>query len=82
MVELGPRCEQHPLAIGPAALRIAAGDVVTVACHWDNTFGNPYLQRLLHDLGLVAPIDMHLGGATTDEMCAVHVGIAVPTLAR
>ena len=61
--------------------RIAPGDAIDVTCHWDNTIENPYVQRLLHDLGLVAPIDLHLGVATTDEMCAANFGMATPTVA-
>ena len=62
--------------------RLSPGDVVTVSCHWNNSFSNPNLPRMLHDAGLVAPADVRLGGSTTDEMCVANVGIAVADWAR
>jgi hypothetical protein len=55
-----------------------ASSVVTVSCHWDNTFANPNLPRLLHDANLVAPYDVELGLNTTDEMCLADFGVVSP----
>ena len=55
-----------------------AGSTVTVSCHWDNTFANPNLPRLLHDANLVAPYDVHLGFTTNDEMCLADFGAVSP----
>jgi hypothetical protein len=38
---------------------------------------NPFVQRLLHDEGLVAPIDLALGEGSTDEMCLEIFGFAI-----
>lgn len=57
---------------------IAAGDVIDIRCHWDNTIENPFVQRALKDAGLHAPIDITLGeGNSTDEMCLEIFGISV-----
>lgn len=48
---------------------------VTVSCHWNNTFSNPYLMRLLHDVNLGAPFDVQLGLQSTDEMCLADLGV-------
>ncbi len=55
-----------------------SGDVITVTCHFDNSFTNPNMPRVLHDLNLVAPHDVSLGANTTDEMCIANVGIVFP----
>lgn len=54
------------------------GSVITVSCHWDNTFDNPNLPRLLHDQNLVAPYDVQLGLTTSDEMCLADFGAISP----
>lgn len=51
-----------------------ARSTVTVSCHWNNTFTNPNLERLLHDTDQVAPYDVQLGLNTTDEMCLADLG--------
>jgi mono/diheme cytochrome c family protein len=56
-----------------------ASSNVMVSCHWNNTFTNPNLPRLLHDANVVAPYDVQLGLNTTDEMCLADFGIVSPT---
>ena len=57
---------------------IASGDVIDVKCKWNNSFSNPFVQRMLDDAGLVAPIDVALGEQTTNEMCLEIFGLSVP----
>jgi hypothetical protein len=61
---------------------IKTGDTLAIDCHWDNTVENPFVQRMMHDSGLVAPIDIHLGEMTTNEMCLEIFGIAIPAPAK
>jgi hypothetical protein len=61
---------------------VKTGDTVDINCHWDNTMSNPFVQRMLHDSGLVAPIDIHLGEMTTNEMCLEIFGLAVDAPAQ
>jgi hypothetical protein len=56
---------------------VQGGDVFDIQCHWDNTMTNPFVQRLLHDQHLVAPIDIDLGEETTNEMCLEIFGLAI-----
>jgi hypothetical protein len=56
---------------------VHTGDTIAINCHWNNTMENPFVQRMLHDAGLVAPIDIHLGEMTTNEMCLEIFGITV-----
>ncbi|HEY5952517.1 MAG TPA: hypothetical protein VIV40_43760, partial [Kofleriaceae bacterium] len=51
---------------------------VTVSCHWNNTFDNPNMSRLLYNSGLVAPYDVQLGLTTADEMCLADFGMITP----
>lgn len=51
------------------------GNVVEVTCDYDNSFSNPMLPRMLHDAGLVAPIDVTFGEETIDEMCLANLGL-------
>jgi hypothetical protein len=53
------------------------GDVIDLKCKWNNTMENPFVQRLLHDEGLVSPIDLALGEGSTDEMCLEIFGFAI-----
>ncbi|HEY5928375.1 MAG TPA: hypothetical protein VIV11_42105 [Kofleriaceae bacterium] len=53
------------------------GDVIDLKCKWNNTMANPFVQRLLEDEGLVAPIDLMLGEGSTDEMCLEIFGFAI-----
>jgi hypothetical protein len=57
---------------------IRGGDVLDIQCKWDNTISNPFVQRMMQDAGLVAPIDVFLGEQTTNEMCLEIFGLAVP----
>ena len=56
---------------------VQSGDTLTIRCHWNNTIENPFVQRLLHDAGMVAPVDLHLGEQTTNEMCLEIFGLAL-----
>jgi hypothetical protein len=53
------------------------GDVIDLQCKWNNTMENPFVQRLLADEGLVAPVDITLGEGSTDEMCLEIFGFAI-----
>jgi hypothetical protein len=58
---------------------VAAGDVIDVTCHWNNSLTNTFEQRALADAGLVAPVDVTLGeGQSTDEMCLEIFGLSIP----
>ena len=57
---------------------VASGDVVDLACSYDNTLRNPFVQRALTEAGLIAPIDIALGEQTLDEMCLGIFGVVVP----
>ncbi|HEV7556030.1 MAG TPA: hypothetical protein VGO00_11270, partial [Kofleriaceae bacterium] len=61
---------------------IKTGDTLAIDCHWDNTVENPFVQRMMHDSGLVAPIDIHLGEMTTNEMCLEIFGVAIDAPAK
>ncbi|HEY5944900.1 MAG TPA: hypothetical protein VIV40_05385, partial [Kofleriaceae bacterium] len=56
---------------------VKPGDVIDVQCKWDNSIANPFVQRALHDAGLVAPIDVNLGEQSLDEMCLEIFGFAI-----
>ena len=56
---------------------IQTGDTLTVKCHWNNTIENPFVQRLLHDANMVAPVDLVLGEQTTNEMCLGIFGLVL-----
>jgi hypothetical protein len=58
------------------------GDVIDVQCKWNNTMENPFVQRLLKDEGLVAPVDITLGEGSTDEMCLEIFGFAIDAPAQ
>lgn len=49
--------------------RFLPGDRLKMRCTYDNTTGNPYVQRALKDQNLPSPIDVSLGESTLDEMC-------------
>jgi hypothetical protein len=51
------------------------GSKVDLSCHWNNTFDNPNMPRLLYNTGLVAPYDVQLGFTTGDEMCLADFGM-------
>jgi hypothetical protein len=53
---------------------VRAGDVIELTCTYDNTLANPYVERVLAEQGLSAPIDIALGVQSLDEMCLVLFG--------
>jgi hypothetical protein len=55
-----------------------ASSKVELSCHWNNTFDNPNMPRLLYNSGLVAPYDVYLGLTTADEMCLADFGVLSP----
>lgn len=63
-----------PIASLPS---LRTGDKLTVKCHWNNTLANPFVQRLLADAGMVAPVDLTLGEQTTNEMCLEIFGLVL-----
>jgi hypothetical protein len=61
---------------------LMAGDVVDIKCKWDNSLANPFVQRMMNDAGLSAPIDVSLGEQTTNEMCLQIFGLSLPAPAQ
>lgn len=61
---------------------IKSGDTVDIKCKWDNSLQNPFVQRMMHDAGLSAPIDVSLGEQTTNEMCLEIFGLSLPAPAQ
>ena len=61
--------------------QVAEGDTISVECTWNNTRANPFVQRMLDDAGLDAPVDILLGEQTTNEMCLEFFGLSIPTSA-
>lgn len=57
---------------------IAAGDILDIECRWNNTLENPFVQRMMHDANLTAPIDVALGEQTINEMCLEIFGLSIP----
>ena len=54
----------------------AAGDLLELQCKWDNSLTNPFVQRMLADVGLPPrPVDIFYGEETTGEMCVVFFGL-------
>lgn len=51
---------------------------VDVSCHWNNSFSNPEMPRLLYNSGLAAPYNVSLGFTTGDEMCLADFGVVSP----
>lgn len=64
---------QRQYSVDAAAIEelpsIRPGDRLELRCKYDNTIENPFVQRALADQGLDAPVTVHLGEQTTDEMC-------------
>lgn len=48
---------------------VQPGDTLRFTCTYDNTMGNKYVQRALAEQRVAAPVDIHLGETTLDEMC-------------
>jgi hypothetical protein len=63
-----------------SAKRIRGGDKIHVRCTYDNTLANPGVQEMLSEVGLDAPVDVHMGEGTLDEMCLTGLGYAVKGL--
>ncbi|MDQ3334072.1 MAG: hypothetical protein M4D80_02845 [Myxococcota bacterium] len=61
---------------------VMPGDVVDIKCKWDNSLANPFVQRMMKDAGLSAPIDVTLGEQTTNEMCLEIFGLSLPAPAQ
>jgi hypothetical protein len=61
---------------------LAEGDVIDIKCKWDNSIENPFVQRMMNDAGLVAPIDVTLGEQTTNEMCLEIFGVSLQAPAQ
>lgn len=57
---------------------LAAGDVLSLRCTYDNSLANPSLVEALAEYGLDAPIDVYMGSAGLDEMCMFVYGVAIP----
>ena len=57
---------------------ITPEDRLYMRCHYDNSMGNPYVVEALAEQGLDAPVDVHLGEDTLDEMCLGIFGVAMP----
>ncbi|XXY51781.1 hypothetical protein WME91_11630 [Sorangium sp. So ce269] len=51
--------------------RLRGGDLLTMRCVYDNSTSNPFLVKTLKERHLPAPVDVHLGEETLDEMCLV-----------
>jgi hypothetical protein len=56
---------------------IEPGDIIDIKCSWDNTIENPFVQRMLKDANLTAPVDVPLGEQTTNEMCLEIFGVSI-----
>lgn len=57
---------------------LAPGDVIELACRYENTPDNPFVVQMLAEYNFNAPIDVGLGERTLDEMCLSILGIATP----
>jgi hypothetical protein len=57
---------------------LAAGDVLTFRCTYENNLDNPSVVEALAEYGLDAPINVYMGSAGLDEMCMFTYGIAAP----
>lgn len=52
------------------------GDLLELQCKWNNSLANPFVQRMLADVGLPPrPVDIFYGEETTGEMCVVFLGV-------
>lgn len=54
---------------------VRGGDVIEVTCTFDNTLANPFVRRMLEELGLQEPIEVTLGEQSLDEMCLGMFGL-------
>ena len=59
----------------PSLPILHTGDVLDIKCTYDNTMTNDKLAQSLHDRQMNAPIDVHLGETTLDEMCLAPVSL-------
>jgi len=51
------------------------GDRVLIECTFDNTENNPGVVRIMEEVGLDEPTDIHYGGGSTEEMCSLVLGM-------
>ena len=56
---------------------LAAGDVLTLRCTYDNSLANPNLVEALASYGLDQPFTATMGSAGLDEMCMFVYGVAL-----
>ncbi len=54
---------------------IAAGDTVEIRCTYDNSLANPFVRRMLDEMGLQEPVEVTLGEQSHDEMCLGVFGV-------
>ena len=54
------------------------GDVVKIACTYNNTMGNDRLRDALLANGYDEPLDVVVGEDSFDEMCVMHYGLILP----
>lgn len=55
--------------------QVEGESTIDLTCHWNNTFTNPQMTRLLKDANRVAPYDVWFGYTTIDEMCLADLGM-------
>jgi hypothetical protein len=48
---------------------VRPGDKIRITCTYDNTMSNKNIARAMSELRRSSPMDIHLGGRSTDEMC-------------
>jgi hypothetical protein len=54
---------------------LSSGDIVDIKCTYENTMKNPKLAASLVERKMSAPIDVHLGETTLDEMCLAPLSL-------
>ncbi len=64
----------YDAAAGDAPI-IRGGDELVITCTYDNSLGNPGVQRALSEYGLTDPVDVGLGEGSLDEMCISLVAV-------
>ncbi|MCA9658155.1 MAG: hypothetical protein KC486_07415 [Myxococcales bacterium] len=57
--------------------QLRSGDELHMRCDYNNSMSNPFVVQALAEQGLDAPVDVHLGEETLDEMCLGVFGIAI-----
>lgn len=57
---------------------LAEGDLFELQCKWNNSLSNPFVPRVLADVGLPPrPVDLFYGEETINEMCVMFMGILI-----